>query len=144
MESNSIIQLFQTESSEIAPFFLILRREAAVKYMLLSTESPKTLGTDEGVINVELMKKLHYVVTHNLNKATVARDGNKTKRNQPQPDNLEIGDNVLVRDYTSKVFKPKYKNFCIVKFLGKNKIEVKDNHGHISKVHHKDIKKISM
>ena len=51
---------------------------------------------------------------------------------------------MLVRDHTSKVFQPKYKNFCITGFLGKIQIKVKDNHGHTTKVHRRDIKKIPM
>ena len=51
---------------------------------------------------------------------------------------------MLVRDHTSKVFQPKYKDFCITGFLGKNQIEVKDNHGHTTKVHWRDVKKIPM
>ena len=39
---------------------------------------------------------------------------------------------------------PKYKDFCIVGLLGKNQIELKDNHGHITKVHRKNVKKIPM
>ena len=50
----------------------------------------------------------------------------------------------MVRDHTSKVFQPKYKDFCITGFLGKNQIEVKDNHGHKTKVHRRDVKKIPM
>ena len=59
-----------------------------------------------------------------------ARDGNKKKKNTAAPEQLKIGDNVLVRDHTSKAFQPKYKDFCIVGLLGKNQIEIKDNHGH--------------
>ena len=43
-----------------------------------------------------------------------------------------------------KAFQPKYKDFCIIGLLGKNQIEIKDNHGHTTKVHHKDVKKIPM
>ena len=74
-------------------------------------------------------------VAHNLNKARKARDGNKKKKNTTTPEQLKIGDNVLVRDHTSKAFQPKYKDFCIVGLLGKNQIEIKDNHGHTTKVH---------
>ena len=61
-----------------------------------------------------------------------------------EPERLKIGDNILIRDHTSKVFQPKYKDFCIVGLLGKNQVEIKDNHGHITKVHHRDVKKIPM
>ena len=50
----------------------------------------------------------------------------------------------FIADHTSKAFQPKYKDFCIVGLLGKNKVEIKDNHGHITKVHCRDVKKIPM
>ena len=90
------------------------------------------------------MTKLYHVVAHNLNEARKARDGNKRSTKPKEPAVLRVGDNVLVRDHTSKAFQPKYKDFCIVGLLGKNQIEIKDNHGHITKVHRKDVKKIPM
>ena len=60
------------------------------------------------------------------------------------PEQLKIGDNVLIRDHTSKAFQPKYKDFCITGLLGKNQVEIKDNHSHSTKAHHRDIKKIPM
>ena len=70
--------------------------------------------------------------------------GIKKNRIVKEPEKLKIGDNVLVRDHTSKAFQPKYKDFCIIGLLGKNQVEVKDNHGHITKLHHRDMKKIPM
>ena len=90
------------------------------------------------------MTKLYHVVAHNLNEARKARDGNKKITKPKEPVVLRIGDNVLIRDHTSKAFQPKYKDFCIVGLLGKNQIEIKDNHSHITKVHWKDVKKIPM
>ena len=60
---------FPTESSGIAPFFLMFGCEAAVKHTLLAPENPKYVGTDNGMINVGLMTKLYHVVAHNLNEA---------------------------------------------------------------------------
>ena len=68
----------------------------------------------------------------------------KQEQHQKNPRELKIGDNILVRDHTSKAFQPKYKDFCIVGLLGKNQVEIKDNHGHITKVHRRDVKKIPM
>ena len=90
------------------------------------------------------MTKLYHVVAHNLNVARKARDGKKRGKMPREPEKLKIGDKVLVRDHTSKVFQPKYKDFCIVRLLGKNQVEIKDNHGHTTKVHWRDIKKIPM
>ena len=96
------------------------------------------------MINVGLMNKLYNVVAHNLNEARKARDGKKKGTTPKEHERLRIGDNILVNDHTSKAFQPKYKDFCIVGLLGKNQVEIKDNHGHVTKVHHRDIKKIPM
>ena len=118
--------------------------EAAVKHTLLESENPNYLGMDDGMINVGLMTKLYHIVAHNLNEARKARDGNKKGKTPKEPEELKVGDNVLIRDHTSKAFQPKYKDFCIIGLLGKNQVEIKDNHGHTTKVHHKDVKKIPM
>ena len=55
---------------------------------------------------------------------------------------LEPGKNVLVRDHDSKVFKPKYLDYCVVKMAGKNQVIIKDNHGHKTEVHRRDPKVI--
>ena len=143
-KATAAYNFFPTESSGLAPFFLMFGHEAAVKHTLLESENPKYLRTNEGMINVGLMTKLYNVVAHNLNKARKARDGKKKGTTSKEPEKLKIGDNILVRDHTSKAFQPKYKDFCIVGLLGKNQVEIKDNHGHITKVHHRDVKKIPM
>ena len=144
LKATAAYNFFPTESSGMAPFFLMFGREAAVKHNLLESENPKYLGTDDSMINIELMSKLYLVVAHNLNEARKSRDGHKKKKNTPNTEQLRIGDNVLVRDHTSKAFKPKYKDFCIIGLLGKNQVEIKDNHGHTTKVHRRDVKKIPM
>ena len=122
----------------------MFRCEAAVKHTLLESENPRYLGTNEGKINMGLMTKWYNVVAHNLNEARKARDGKKKGTTPKEPERLKIGDNILVRDQTSKSFQPKYKDFCIVGLLGKNQVEIKDNHSHVTKVHHRDVKKIPM
>ena len=89
--------------------------------MLLDSESPKYLGNEEGLLNIELMRKLYHVIALNLAKSRAAQDGNKyTKEHyHPRPKVLEPGKNVLVRDHDSKVFKPKYLDYCVVKMAGK-------------------------
>ena len=143
-KATAAYNFFPTESSGLAPFFLMFGREAAVKHTLLESENPKYLGSNEGMINVGLMTKLYNVVAHNLNEARKARDGKKKGTTPKESKRLKIGDNILIRDHTSKAFQPKYKDFCIVGLPGKNQVEIKDNHGHITKVHHRDIKKIPM
>ena len=143
-KATAAYNFFPTESSGIAPFFLMFGREAAVKHTLLESENPKYLGTNDGMISVGLMTKLYNVVAHNLNEARKARDGKRKGITPKEPEKLKIGDNILVRDHTSKAFQPKYKDFCIVGLLVKNQVEIKDNHSHITKVHRRDVKKIPM
>ena len=143
-KTTAAYNFFPTESSGIAPFFLMFGCKAAVKHTLLESENPKYLRTNDGLINVGLMTKLYNVVAHNLNEARKARDGKKKGTTPKEPKRLKIGDNILVRDHTSKAFQPKYKHFCIVGLLGKNQVEIKDNHGHITKVHCRDMEKIPM
>ena len=113
--------------------------------MLLDSESPKYLGNkEEGLLNIELMRKLYHVIAYNLAKSRATQDGNKYAKEHyhPRPKVLEPGRNILVRDHDSKVFKPKYLDYCVVKMAGKNQVIVKDNHGHETKVHGRDLKVI--
>ena len=112
--------------------------------MLLDSESPKYLGNKEGLLNIELMRKLYHVIAYNLAKSRATQDGNKYAKEDyhPRPKILEPGKNILVRDHDSKVFKPKYLDYCVVKMAEKNQVIVKDNHGHETKVHRRDLKVI--
>ena len=76
-KATAAYNFFPTESSGIAPFFLMFRRETAVKHTLLASESPKYVGTEDSMINIELVTKLYLVVMYNLNEARKARDGTK-------------------------------------------------------------------
>ena len=145
-KATAAYNFFPTDSSEIAPFFLMFGREAAVKHTLLKSVNPKYLRTNDGMINMGIMTKLYNVVAHNLNEARKARDGKRKGKPPKEPEKLKIGDNIdlLIRDHTSKAFQSKCKDFCIVGLLGKNQVEIKDNHGHVTKVHCRDVKKIPM
>ena len=116
-KATAAYNFFPMESSSIAPFFLMFGREAAMKHNLLESENPKYLGTEGSMINIELLSKLYLVIAHNLNKARKERDGNSRKKITKNQDQLKIGDNVLIRDHTSKAFQPKYKDFCITGLL---------------------------
>ena len=110
--------------------------------MLLDEQSPKYLGNDEGMLNLELMKKLHHVVAYNIAKSRAERDGNDSTKKMKEPEVLKPGDHVLVRDKLSKAFQPKYLDFVVVKLEGQHKVIVKDNHGHESKVCRDQTKRI--
>ena len=45
--------------------------------MLLDSELPKYLGNKEGLLNIELMRKLYHIIAFNLAKSRATQDGNK-------------------------------------------------------------------
>ena len=143
-QATSAYNFFPTESSKESLFFLMFGRQPAVKHMLLDLESTKYLGNDEGKMKIELMRKLYHVIAYNIAKSRAARDGNKCDKEEeePEPEPLEPGMNVLVRDHTRKSFEANYEDHVVVEILRKNKVMVKDNHGHEKKVHRKDVKAI--
>ena len=81
------------------------------------------MGTNDLILDLELMSNIYQVQIHNLKLARqcVIED------QKPVPDpNIKTGDLVLVKDHTSTSFMPKYKtDFCAIRILG-NKVEVKD------------------
>ena len=118
-KATAAYNFFPTESSGLAPFFLMFGHEAAVKHTLLESENPKHLGTNKGMINVGLMTKLYNVVAHNLNEARKARDGKKKGKTPKEPEKFKIGDNILVRDHTSKAFPTKVQGLLYSRTLRK-------------------------
>ena len=48
-KATAAYNFFPIELSGLAPFFLMFRREAAVKHTLLESENPRYLGTNEGM-----------------------------------------------------------------------------------------------
>ena len=139
-KATAAYNFFPTQSSKHAPFFLMFGREAAVKHMILASESPKYLGMDEGILNVKLLQKLYHVVGYNLAMTRTAKD---TDNSRPPPE-LRIGTNVLVKDHTAKAFQPKFKDYCVVDILGTGRVIVKDNHGKLTTFHRRDVKPIDM
>ena len=84
-KATSAYNFFPTQSSKEAPFFLMFGCQAAVKHMLLDSESPKYLGNEEGLLNIELMRKLYHVIAYHLAKSRAAQDGNKYTKEHYHP-----------------------------------------------------------
>ena len=99
------------------------------------------MGTEDLILDLELMSNIYQVQIYNLKMARqhVMED------QKPVPDpKITTGDLVLVRDHTSKSFMPKYKtDYHVIRVLG-NKVEIKDNNGKMSWFHISDVKKTDM
>ena len=71
------------------------------------------------------------------------------KRNQSfkpvKPHDFKVGDLVLVKNHMSKAFQEKYQgSYQVVRLLGKNQLEVKDQNNLMRQVHVTDVKKTTM
>ena len=99
------------------------------------------MGTNDLILDLELMSNIYQVQIHNLKLARqcVIED----QKLVPNP-KIKTGDLVIVKDHTSTTFMPKYKtDFHVIRIVG-NKVEVKDNNGKKSWSHISDVKKIDM
>ena len=108
----------------------------------LLSQAMRYLGTEEGIPNLEALQNL-------LQMTSTQIEYTATKRNQSfkpmKPHYFKVGDLVLVRSHTSKAFQEKYQDsYRVVKLLGKNQLEVKDQNNCIRQVHIRDVKKTTM
>ena len=108
----------------------------------LLSQAMRYLGTDEGIPNLEALQNLLQMTTTQIEYAA-------TKRNQSfkpiKPHDFKVGDLVLVRNHMSKAFQEKYQDsYRVVKLLGKNQLEVKDQNNCVRQVHVTDVKKTTM
>ena len=125
-----------------SPFFLMFERDPHMPLNKLLSQAMKYLGTDEGTPNLEALQNLLQMTNTQIEYAA-------TKRNQSfkpvKPHNFKVGDLVLVRNHMSKDFQEKYQDsYRVVKLLGKNQLEVKDQNNHVRQVHVTDVKKTTM
>ena len=100
------------------------------------------LGTDEGILDLKALQNLLQMTMTQIQYATM-------KSNQSfkpgKPHDFKVGNLVLVQNHTSKAFQEKYQDsYWVVKLLGKNQLEVKDQNNHIRQVHITDVKKTTM
>ena len=99
------------------------------------------MGTEDLILDLELMSSIFQTQIHNLRMARECAIEGQQPITKPD---IAVGDLVLVRDHTSKCFMPKYKvDFHVVQIEG-NKVEVKGNNGKFCWYHITDIKKTDM
>ena len=67
------------------------------------------------------------------------------KHNKVPDHGILVGDLVLVKDHTAKLFEPKYKeDYRVVQIYGTNALQVSDKRGKLHNVHITDVRRINM
>ena len=121
------------QHSKESPFFVMFGRDALTNLRHLISPKLRYMGTEELILDLEIMSNIYQAQIHNLTLVTqwVIED------QKPVPDpRINTGD--------SKSFMPKYKtDYCVIRVLG-NKVEVKDNNGKMSWFHISGVKKTDM
>ena len=117
------------QHSKESPFFVIFGRDAVTNLSQLTKPKLMYMGTEDLILDLELMSSIFQTQIHNLR---MAREHVIEGQQPIKKPSINVGDLVLVRDHTTKCFMPKYKvDFGVVHIQG-NKVEGKDNKGKLS------------
>ena len=94
------------QHSNKLPFFIMFGRDALTNLSHLTKPNLRYMGTEDLILDLELMSSIFQTQIHNLR---MARE-RVIKGQQPvTKPNIAVGDLILVRDHTNKCFMPKYK-----------------------------------
>ena len=100
------------QHSKESLFFVMFGRDALTNLAHLTKPNLRYMGTEDLILDLELMSSIFQTQIHNLR---MARE-HAIEGQQPvtKPD-IAVGDLILVRGHTSKCFMPKYKvDLCVV------------------------------
>ena len=91
-------------------------RDALTNLSQLTRPNLRYMGTEDLILDLELMSSIFQTQIHNLKMARKWVIEGQQPVTRP---NIEVGDLVLVRDHTSKCFMPKCKvDFRVVRIQG--------------------------
>ena len=127
--------------SKESPFFVMFGRDALTNLSQLTKPILRYMGTEDLILDLELMSNIFLTQIHNLGMARECVIEGQQPMTKPD---ITVGNLVLVRDHTSKCFMPKYKADFRVVHVQRNKVQVKDSNNKLSWYHISDIKKTDM
>ena len=128
-------------SKESPSFVNMFGRDALTNLSHLTKPDLRYMGTEDLILDLQLMSSIFQTQTHNLRMARECVIEGQQPVTKP---NIAVGGLVLVRDYTSKCFMHKNKVDFHVVCTEANKVEVKENNGKLCWYHISDIKKTDM
>ena len=135
---------FPNMSAKESAFFLMYGRDPLNKLSAILNAPRRYLGDATGFPDLEALKNMYQMVAQQLMNSRERYV--KSNRYNKVPDHgILVGDLVLVKDHTAKLFQPKYKeDFRVVQVYGTNALQVSDKRGKLHNVHITDVRKINM
>ena len=135
---------FPNMSAKESAFFLMYGRDPVNKLSSILNARQRYLCDDSGLPDLEALKNMYQMVAQQLYNS---RQGyiKDNKYNKVPDHGILVGDLVLMKDHTAKLFEPKYKeDYCVVQIYGTNALQVSDKRGKLHNVHITEVRRINM
>ena len=135
---------FPNMSAKESAFFLMYGRDPMNKLSSILNAPRRYLCNDSALPDLEALKNMYQMVAQQLynSRQCYMKDN---KYNKVPDHGILVGDLVLVKDHTAKLFEPKYKeDYHVVQIYGTNALQVLDKRGKLHNVHITDVRRINM
>ena len=135
---------FPNMSAKESAFFLMYGRDPMNKLSSILNAPRRYLCDDSGLPDLEALKNMYQMVAQQLynSRQCYIKDN---KYNKVPDHGILVGDLVLIKDHTAKLFEPKYKeDYHVVQIYGTNALQVSDKRGKLHNVHVTDVRRINM
>ena len=131
-------------SAKELAFFLMYGRDPVNRLSSILNAPRRYLCDDSGLSDLEALKNMYQMVAQQLYNSR--QHYIKDNRYNKVPDHgILVGDLVLMKDHTAKLFEPKYKeDYRVVQIYGTNALQVSDKRGKLHNVHITDVRCINM
>ena len=135
---------FPNMSAKESAFFLMYGRDPVNKLSSILNAPRRYLCDDSGLPDLEALKNMYQMVAQQLYNSR-QRYIKENKYNKVPDHGILVGDLVLMKDHTAKLFEPKYKeDYRVVQIYGTNALQVSDKREKLHNVHIMDVKRINM
>ena len=135
---------FPNMSAKESAFFLMYGRDPVNKLTSILNAPGRYLGDETGLPDLEALKNMYQMVAQQLYNSRQCHIKDN-KYNKVPDHGILVGDLVLVKDHTVKLFEPKYKeDYRVVQIYGTNALQVSDKRGKLHNAHITDVKRVNM
>ena len=135
---------FPNMSAKELAFFLMYGRDPVNKLSSILNTPRRYLCDHAGLPDLEALKNMYQMVAQQLYNSR-QRSIKDNKYNKVPDHGILVGDLVLIKDHTAKLFEPKYKeDYRVVQIYGTNALQVSEKRGKLHNVQITDVKRINM